>query len=439
MTSFFRIIKMGLQDFYRNLWLSIVTISVITFTLLLISSLFVLNITIKTAQQSIQEKMDIAVYLKDPIDVWDEITYNIYAKNTSGNDQKNYTFFYDLSDVLPFFEVKDVGGSEIKDGKIYFKEAIFNNGQEKKYKIKFKVLPRNKWPSETIIPYLKQPNNSSGIEFKVTIFNETKNLDIFSDKDVEKRKMPFWGEITLLMGDRYSLVIKDIKENLLRIENVKEIKYVSKKDALERFKKENFDPKLIEYATIKNPLSASIEIRTKNPEIRNDIENLFKKPEYQAVIKNISWEQEYNKKIAEKLASLTKFLRTFGFGVSVFFIVISLLIIINTVRINLFSRKDTIEIMKLVGASPWFIKGPFLIEALVYGFISSLTSFILFYPILIYSIIPSLDRYISSESISILKYFHSNIFEIFLLQLLTGIFISFFAALFSLNRYFKKY
>lgn len=439
MISLFRIIKMGFQDFYRNMWLSIVTISIITVTLLLVSLIFVLNVTAKAAQKNIEERMDIAIYFKDPIDVSDKIAYKIYVKNISKNEQNNYTFYYDLSDVLPYLEPLNLDGGQIKEGKLFFKESKIDVGEEKIYNLEFKVLPKNKWPSESILPQLKSLDFPQELEFKVIISNDTKNLDIFSEKDVEKRKVPLWGEIVLLLGDRYSLLIEKMKKELVSIENVKEIKYVSKKEALERFKKETLDPEIIKYASLKNPLSASLEIKTRNPENRSEIESVLEKPEYQAIIKDISWEQKHNREIIAKLNSLMKFLKTTGISISIFFAFVSLLIIINTIKINLFSRQKSIEIMKLVGASPWFIKGPFLVEALIYGLVASFVSFILTYPLLIYVIIPRLDVYIGSTDFSLMSYFKESLLSMVLMQTLIGIILSVFASFVSLNRYFKRY
>lgn len=440
MISIFRVIKIGIQDFWRNIWLSFATISVITFTFLIISSLFVLNVAIQAAGESIRQKMDIAVSLKDPIDVLDILSYKIFLKNISENDQKNYTFEFDVSDILPYSQIIESGEGKLVGKKIVFSNLQIKAKEEISLIFKLKILPKNKWPSVTIPPKIEERISPSFLDVKITILNETKNIDVFSVSDSEKRKMPLLGEIIYLLGGRYINLVEEAKERLASSKETKEVTYISKEVALERFKKERLEYQfLIEYATLKNPLPASLEIKVENPEKIEEIEQIVESDYFKPIIKEISYQQKRNKVIVERLILISKFVKTAGFFLSVFFFIISLLIIINTIKINLFSRRESIEIMKLVGASPLFIKGPFFVESLVYGLISAFISFILLYPVLIAYIIPRLTAYIGEGNLQVSQFFSSNISKIFILLIFLGMFIGGFSSLLATRKYLKKY
>jgi len=70
------------------------------------------------------------------------------------------------------------------------------------------------------------------------------------------------------------------------------------------------------------------------------------------------------------IAKATDFAQKFGVGASIIFVAISSLIVFNTIRMAIFNRRDEIEMMKLIGADKGFIRGPFVVEAIVYGFVA---------------------------------------------------------------------
>ncbi len=82
-----------------------------------------------------------------------------------------------------------------------------------------------------------------------------------------------------------------------------------------------------------------------------------------------------DRKVAtDTIASWTVIAQNIGIGASVVFVAISMLIIFNTIRMAIFNRKDEIEMMKLIGADKGFIRGPFVVEAVVYGFIAAVAA-----------------------------------------------------------------
>ena len=79
----------------------------------------------------------------------------------------------------------------------------------------------------------------------------------------------------------------------------------------------------------------------------------------------------------DTIAGWTAIAQRVGIGASIIFTAISMLIIFNTIRMAIFNRKDEIEMMKLIGADKSFIRGPFVVEAVVYGFIAAVVATVL--------------------------------------------------------------
>jgi len=143
-----------------------------------------------------------------------------------------------------------------------------------------------------------------------------------------------------------------MQSEIMTWNEVKSSTYVSKEDALERLKKDYEDnPEILEGLT-GNPLPASFEIALKDPQTVELVAGRF---EGNPIVDEVS----YGKEIADKLFSFTAQARNF-------------LLISNTIRLSIFARKREVEIMKLVGATNWFIRWPFLIEGVTVGFVGAL-------------------------------------------------------------------
>jgi cell division transport system permease protein len=142
---------------------------------------------------------------------------------------------------------------------------------------------------------------------------------------------------------------------------VKSSVFVSKEDALNRLRQDFKDnPQILEGLT-GNPLPASFEISLANPQTVNTIAARFNGDP-------IVDEVRYGKEIADKLFTFTSQARNFLLGFIVLLGIVAVLLISNTIRLSIFARKREVEIMKLVGATNWFIRWPFVIEGVTVGF-----------------------------------------------------------------------
>lgn len=171
--------------------------------------------------------------------------------------------------------------------------------------------------------------------------------------------------------------IKEIQSEIDKNSAVASTEYISQKQALEKFTKDNEDDEVITEALKEiggNPLFASIVIRSNSQEQYDElagyIENNFSEE-----INNINYGK--NKEIIEKLDKIISTAEKAGLTLGSIFIMIAILITFNTIRMSLFVRKDDFEVMRLVGASNLYIKIPPIVEGVIYGFFSSLITLIL--------------------------------------------------------------
>lgn len=145
---------------------------------------------------------------------------------------------------------------------------------------------------------------------------------------------------------------------------VKEVTYISKDDALERYK-EIFaeSPDLYEGLSA-DALPASLEVQL------NDSSNsdaVASKLEAEGTFEDLRYPQQTIERVNEFLGYITWAMR----GATALFLVASVLLIFNTIRLSIFARRKEIEVMKLVGASDGFVRTPFVLEGLVQGLIGA--------------------------------------------------------------------
>ena len=122
--------------------------------------------------------------------------------------------------------------------------------------------------------------------------------------------------------------------------------------------------------------------------------------------------------------------------ISFIFIAITILVVFNAIRIAIYTHKREIRIMKLVGASNWFIRMPFLAEAILYALIGIIGVLIIFYPFL-QLLQPYLSTFFSINELNLIGYFINNFFLIFGLQFLGASLINIIASLLAVGKYIK--
>lgn len=172
--------------------------------------------------------------------------------------------------------------------------------------------------------------------------------------------------------DQTTKLISDLKAN----SNVKTVNYLSKDNALEAYKKQNQGnlDLLLAISQTDNPLPATIQIKPRDPNKISEIQNYLDMPAVKALQSDKTSYSGDRKTALDKITTATRFLRQGGLIGVVVFATVSILIIFNTIRMAIFNRRDELTIMRLLGASTWFIRGPFVVETILYGVISAIIS-----------------------------------------------------------------
>lgn len=129
-----------------------------------------------------------------------------------------------------------------------------------------------------------------------------------------------------------------------------------------------------------NPLPREIDVKFKDPRQIDTFDSFIRDPRYEEIIESTSYQN--NKSAIDNYVRSTNVLKVFGLFFTGFFVLISLIVILNTIRLAIFSRRDEIEIMRLVGATRSYIRGPFLVEGILFGVLGALLSAVLFWGLL---------------------------------------------------------
>ena len=187
--------------------------------------------------------------------------------------------------------------------------------------------------------------------------------------------------------------IKQIERQLELLGEVKSIVYIPPVVAREKFKELHKDEPLLlesveQFSDEENPFPASFAIRVRSLADYPTIINLFQGEKFTPFVKKITDKRA----VVDRLNRITTGIRKLGFGLTSVFGVITLIVMFNTVRLTIYNRREEIEIMRLVGASNWFIRGPFVIEGMLYGIVGAILTAVLLYP-LIFILTPKISGF----------------------------------------------
>ena len=159
---------------------------------------------------------------------------------------------------------------------------------------------------------------------------------------------------------------RDIEKDLKEIEGVESVGFVTKDEAMERFKDRLGDQKtLLDALDETNPLPDSFEVTVTNPDLVKTAAEKMEKLDGVECAK-------YGQDVMKHLFEITRLLRIFGFTLMLVLAFATLFIISNTIRLTVFARRKEIAIMKYVGATDWFIRWPFVMEGMVLGLFGSI-------------------------------------------------------------------
>lgn len=182
-----------------------------------------------------------------------------------------------------------------------------------------------------------------------------------------------------------------LKRSLEDLKEVKAVQYISKDDALTRFKEkhpENSDvSKALEELGGANPLRASLNIKAKDPRDYSAIAAYLSNDSLKSTIENVSYNK--NQVVIDRLVHIMDVGSQAGLFLTIILAAVASIVSFNTILLAIYANKDEISIMRLVGASNAFIRGPYIIVGALYGLVAALVGIIVIAPV-VYLIAPSI-------------------------------------------------
>jgi len=229
--------------------------------------------------------------------------------------------------------------------------------------------------------------------------------------------------------------ILDAKANLEGFSEVKSVEYISKDQALADFKKNNANEPVIIQSLDEigeNPLLASLVVKANDSTQYQLISEYVGKASFKDNVSRINYGK--NKEIIDKLNSIISTIRRIGISLGIFFAVVSLLITFNAIRITIYTHRQEIEIMRLVGASNFFIRLPFIFEGLIYGVAASLITMLA-----LFISVKFITPYISSAvpSGNLVQFYLGNFWILLFGQIILGSLLGVIGSLIAMRKYLK--
>ncbi len=230
--------------------------------------------------------------------------------------------------------------------------------------------------------------------------------------------------------------ILEIKRALEALPEVKYVTYTTREGALEEFRARHQDDQDIVGALDElgeNPFGASLAVKASDSSKFEGIFRFLKTKEdgtlTAPLIESINYER--NKAVIDQLSSVTSYVERFGLIVTLVFALASILITFNTIRLAIYTAREEIAVMRLVGANNWYIRGPFMVEGTLYGAAAGLVSLILFFP-LAYAL---KGASLATFNADIFSYYVSHFPLFFVVLILTGALLGVVSSFLAVRKY----
>ena len=222
----------------------------------------------------------------------------------------------------------------------------------------FRQLGRNKGKGFASICAITAMMLILGMFFVITV-----NVNLFS----EMVKSDFEQVEIFIKDDCSESQVQQMMTDIQSRKDVENVQFRSKEDALKIMKQRWGESGYLLDSLNKNPLPSSLIIEVKH------LEDADKITEFAKTLDGVE-DVKYYKETVEKLTKVTDFLQLTALIIMGFLVVVSVIVVSNTIKLTVFARAKEISIMSYIGATNWFIRGPFLVEGVIIGIISSLLS-----------------------------------------------------------------
>jgi cell division transport system permease protein len=211
------------------------------------------------------------------------------------------------------------------------------------------------------------------------------------------------------------------KDEILKLsESITDVQYVSKEQALQNFTKKHQGNEVLSGALQEvggDPFLPSLNIKTNGDASQyEEIATLLQNSSFSQSLDSVDFSQK--KDTMERIFKTTSSINMTGIILGIIFVLVAILVVYNTIRLAVENSKEEINTMKIVGASDWFVRGPFIVQGAIYGAISFISCFLLTI-IFAYFLSSKLD--IVLPGFNIFHFFLSNFFVFVLIQLGFGV------------------
>ncbi len=231
-----------------------------------------------------------------------------------------------------------------------------------------------------------------------------------------------------------------IKSSLERLPEVSLISYVTREEALEAFKIRHQDDQAILAALDElndNPLGATLNIKATDPSQYQSIAEFLQDSqaltdEGTSIIDQVNYFQ--NKVAIDKLTSIIGATDRLSLVTAIIFVIISILIAFNTIRLTIYIARDEISVMRLVGASTSYIQGPFIVIGVIYGIVAGITTLFIFLPLTYWLGGVTQNFFIG---LNIFDYYLENLPQMFAIIIGSGVVIGAISSILAIRKYLR--
>ncbi len=284
---------------------------------------------------------------------------------------------------------------------------------------------RNKWLAVSTVSIMFL----AGIVFQgLILFNVIARSAIMSLQDKIDISVYFRSNAT-------EDAILAIKRSVEGLTEVRQVDYISRDLALDEFKKRHAEEETISQTLDEleeNPLLASLNIKANDPRQYDTIASYLDSANLTDLVEKVTYAQ--NEIVIKRLNSLIGTIKKSGLGLTLFLAFLAVAVTFNTIRLAIFSSSEQLSVMRLVGASNSFIRGPYIVESMIYGAIAGFLSFLVLVP-LINLLSPYIESFIPEMNLNL--YLSGNVLKLLFYQLLFGICLGALSSFIAVRKYLR--
>ncbi len=231
--------------------------------------------------------------------------------------------------------------------------------------------------------------------------------------------------------------VEVIRKDMQDISGVREVAVISAEEALARFKERHGDNALISESLLElgeNPLGPTVVVKALSEDAYGTILTELESSRFEPYVQEARYD-DY-RRVIEGVNDLSAKFTAVGQGVSLVFVIMALLMVFNAIRMNIYTHREEISIMRLVGASSSFIRAPFWIEGVLYAAVATAVTAAVFMPSLSF-IQPYIDQLFSGSTLNLTQYFTREALVFFGAQFIGASLLGIVASSIAMRRYLR--